>query len=232
MGNMGAGGLGQTVNGGLQRTPLFGEKVDAVTRNDERLAVEVGDSRTRGEVGLILIRESDGIDFVCLIQYGLFVDPLDLEIPSVTAVVAYVAEVQVEAVLSDLFAVLTLDFFQMGGVQDGRMGTVNAIDVLVLMVVISPIAVVPVEQRRSSMQCSVQVAYHRSFDFGRGVLAAAVIDVGFGVIIGGRWVGTAAHLSPAARRARYQQASEKESHPHRGQRITNTLFHTAKIHFF
>ena len=112
------------------------------------------------------------------------------------------------------------------------MGTVNAIDVLVLMVVIGPIAVIPVEQRRSSMQCGVQVAYHRSFDFGRGVLAAAVIDVGFGVIIGGYRIRTSAHLRPAARRACYQQAREKESHPYRGQRITDTLFHTAKIHFF
>ena len=43
MSSMGAGGLGKTVNGGLQRTPLFGEKVDAVARDDERLAVEVGD---------------------------------------------------------------------------------------------------------------------------------------------------------------------------------------------
>ncbi len=41
---MRAGRFGQTVNGGLQGGPLFGEEVDAVVRDDECLTVEVGGS--------------------------------------------------------------------------------------------------------------------------------------------------------------------------------------------
>ena len=44
VGDMGARRFGETVNGGLQGGPLFGEEVDTVVRYNESLTVEVGSS--------------------------------------------------------------------------------------------------------------------------------------------------------------------------------------------
>lgn len=121
---MGAWRFGETVNGGLQGDPLFGEEVDAVVRDDERLTVEVGVSGGGGKVGLILVEEPYSIYFRGIFQKGFLADSQDVEILSVTTVVTHVAEVKVLVVLVNIFGVPVSDSLDAEGLLGGRIGAV------------------------------------------------------------------------------------------------------------
>ena len=113
--NMGAGRFRETVNGGLRGNPLFSKEKDAVIRDDKGLAVEIGGLQMGGEVGMVFIREPNGIHFKCFALQELLVDSINTKVPPASCVVAHVAEVQVKAVLGDFLCVLIFDSLETKG---------------------------------------------------------------------------------------------------------------------
>ena len=63
--------------------PLFGKQIDAVFRNNKRLAIEIGGIRTSREIRLVFVWKSNGIDFKGFIQKWFLADSQNMEILSV-----------------------------------------------------------------------------------------------------------------------------------------------------
>jgi hypothetical protein len=101
----------------------------------------------------------------------------------VSAVVAHVAKVQVLLILSDFFGVSIADSLDTESAQGGCIGAVDYVEASVIVVIIGPITVVPIEKGGGTVYKGVQFAYLVGPDFGGGIFATAVVSVGFRVVV-------------------------------------------------
>ena len=99
VGDMGAGRFGQTIHRGHRGKPLFGEKINTVVRDDERLTVEIGGLLVSGEIGLVFVGEPNGIHLVIFVLKRNFADSEYLEILPVPAVIAHISNIQIVTIL-------------------------------------------------------------------------------------------------------------------------------------
>ena len=119
--------LGNSVNRSLGGNPLLGEDIDAVTGNDERLAIKISGLRVGGKIRLVLVGKPYRIYYNHLIQNRFLVNSQDFEILPVAVVVAHIPEIQIETVLGNFFQIIILDSIKTDGFYRLRIGAVNLI---------------------------------------------------------------------------------------------------------
>ena len=152
MRNMGSRRFGETVNGGLRGNPLFGKKIDAVIRDNEGLAIEVGGMQMSGKISLVFIGKPYSVHLVFFVPSRFLADSQNMKVLFATTVVAYVTEINKVAVLCDFLGVPVPDSLDTKGVCDDGIVTVYPIDTSVAVIIVGPQAVFPVEQRGGSLQ--------------------------------------------------------------------------------
>ena len=104
------------------------------------------------EVGLVFVRESNGVYYKCLIQNRFLADSQNMEVLSASAVVTYVAEIQIETVLGYFFHIPTAYFVDAKGFRNRSIDGVNPVKAVVIVVIESPVAIIPKEQRGGAVQ--------------------------------------------------------------------------------
>ena len=103
-----------------------------------------------------------------------------MEVVSASAVIAYIAEVQIETVLRYLFYVVTTDTIDTETLRGDRIGAVNPVQAVVAVVIKTPVAVIPKEERGRSFQQRVQQTYFCNINDNSLIFATAVVDGGIG----------------------------------------------------
>ena len=146
LGDVRSGRFRKRIDGGLLRSPLLGEQVDAVLSDHKRLTVEIGGLRLRSEIGLVFVRKPYRIHHKGLIQKRFLADAQNVQVLPHTAVVADVAEVQIEAVLRHLFCVVVAYSADTQCFCSGCRGAVEPVQTAVVVVVVGPVATIPEQQ--------------------------------------------------------------------------------------